>query len=75
MRFRVESWSHPQRPHTVDLLAFNGLGECSCADWSIRRAKAAKLGLKGQESQCRHITATRNYFLNKLLEQMARDHR
>lgn len=75
MRFRVESWSKPQQPHMVDLLAHSGASQCSCVDWSTRRGPAIKGGaLPGTpESMCRHVKAARHYFLNKLLKQMAAD--
>lgn len=76
MRFYVESWSHPQRPHIVDLLAGNGASECSCTDWMTRRNIALRNGGKpgSSETMCRHVKAARNYFLNRLLRQMASDH-
>lgn len=72
MRFRVESWSKPQQPHVVDLLAYEGAGECSCADWSIRRGPAIKAGAIAG-IHCRHVVAARALFLNRLLKQMAYD--
>ena len=43
-RYYVESWSSPQRPHCVDLLAYAGAGECSCKDWQTRRGPIVKPG-------------------------------
>lgn len=76
MRFRVESWSAPQKPHTVDLLAYEGAGECSCTDWSTRRGPAIKHGEPHgtPATCCRHVTAARHYFLNRLLREMAQEH-
>lgn len=76
MRFRVESWSHPQRPHIVDLLANAGRGECSCTDWQTRRGPAIRAGASHgkPETMCRHVKVARTYFLNKLLKQMAADY-
>lgn len=75
MRFHVESWSHPQRPHVVDLLAHTGRGECSCTDWQTRRGPAIKAGASqgSPEALCRHVKVARVYFLNKLLRSMAHD--
>ena len=73
MRYRVESWSSAKRPHTVDLLANDGAGECSCADWGTRRGPAIKAGgFPGTApTMCRHVTAARLHFLNRLLREMA----
>jgi hypothetical protein len=75
MRFRVESWSNPQRPHTVDLLSQKGFGECSCTDWVTRRAINARNGaaMGTEATMCRHIKAARLFFLNRLLTRMAQD--
>ena len=75
MRFRVESWSNPQKPHLVDLLARKGFGECSCTDWVTRRAVNARNGapMGTDETMCRHVKVARLYFLNKLLVKMAQD--
>jgi len=32
-RYQVESWGQRTEPHIVDLLAFDGVGACSCKDW------------------------------------------
>lgn len=73
MIFDVESWTAPQKPHRVDLLAHGGIGECSCTDWSTRRWPAIR-DKKTTGLHCRHVTAARLYFLNKLLRHMAQDH-
>jgi len=76
MRFHVESWSSPQKPHLVDLLEYDGAGACSCTDWSTRRGPAIKAGcLPGlPETMCRHVAVARRVFLNQLLRQMATEH-
>ena len=70
MRYHVESWSRPRRPHVVDLLAYGGSGECSCTDWSTRRGPAVKAG-ESVGIYCRHVLAARSYFLNGVLSAMA----
>jgi hypothetical protein len=74
MRFRVESWSNPAQPHTVDLLAYKGAGECSCTDWQTRRWPAIRDGAT-TGTRCRHVIAARSYFLDSLLATMAEKHR
>jgi hypothetical protein len=73
MRFHVESWTRPTRPHLVDLLAHGGIGECSCADWQSRRWPLIRDGLPGQ-NRCRHVNAARAHFLDNLLLAMAATH-
>lgn len=76
MRFHVESWTKAQRPHVVDLLANDGAGECSCADWATRRGPALRAGapMHTPETLCRHVQAAHRFFLRRLLPRMARDH-
>ena len=82
MRFRVESRGSPEFPHTVDLLAHGGLGECSCRDWEIvcfpnyrqggRRIGAGpRKSRDPQRTRCCHVEAARELFLNELLARMA----
>jgi hypothetical protein len=71
-RFRAESWSHPQRPHLVDLLDRTPIGSCSCLDYTTRRWPAYKLSLiVSNDHRCKHIRAAREHFLNLILEDMA----
>ena len=74
MRYHVESWSIPARPHTVDLLSWAGRGECSCKDWQTRRGPLIKAGER-HGVFCRHVIAARTHFLDGLLERMSREHR
>lgn len=74
MRFHVESWSSPSRPHTVDLLAREGAGECSCKDWQTRRGPAIKRGERAGIF-CKHVLAARRYFLDGLLKRLSHEHR
>lgn len=70
MRFHVESWTTPKRPHLVDLLAHAGVGECSCTDWQTRRWPRIRDG-ETTQTKCRHVLAARAYFLDRLLAAMA----
>lgn len=74
MRFHVESWEVPARPHTVDLLSWAGCGECSCKDWQVRRGPLIKSGLR-EGVFCKHVIAARAYFLDDLLHTMSRRQR
>lgn len=71
-RFRVQSKSHPQRPHMVDLLDRTPIGSCSCLDYTTRRWPAYKLSLITSDAyRCKHIKAAREHFMNLILEEMA----
>lgn len=77
MRYSVESWTKAQRPHMVDLLAYQGAGECSCKSWVTQKWPLIrdKTGFPGTPAtMCRHVSAARLYFLNRLLCTMAHNH-
>ena len=60
-RFFVQSGSNPDGRHLVDLLE----GQCGCADYVCRRrAYEAKTG---SPYKCRHLRATREFFLDQIL--------
>ena len=73
LRFYVESWTSPQRPHVVDLSSYGGAGECSCKDWQTRRGSIVKAGAKPgtSGSMCKHVIAARTSFVNHLLADMS----
>lgn len=73
LRYHVESWTSPQRPHLVDLSEYGGRGSCSCKDWQTRRGPLVKAGcaLGAPESMCRHVISARHYFTNSILSQIA----
>lgn len=60
--------------YRVDLLANHGAGECSCTDWATRRNAGIKQGLEWgtTATACKHVLKARRFFLNGLLQNMAR---
>lgn len=77
MIYAVESWTEGREPHRVDLLAYEGRGECSCKSWQCRVEPALKGGASFYDPRgfCRHVQAARQFFLCRLLGQMSDDHR
>jgi len=60
--------------YRVDLLANAGFGECSCTDWATRRNAGIKSGgeMGTTATACKHVLKARRFFLNGLLQHMAR---
>lgn len=67
--------SKPPHRYRVDLLSLGGATECSCKDFATRRGPAIERGepLGTRSTLCRHGIIARRFFLNGLLQQMARD--
>lgn len=72
MRYYVGSEGNPRGSYLVDLLSYEGRGECSCKDWSTRRWPAIR---DGGSDTCKHVRAARDYFLNGLLRELSRQQR
>lgn len=64
-RYFVSSTSKPDVENLVDLLALDCNGECSCEDF--RMVKLPNLRRKDGPTQCKHIKAVREHFLNQVL--------
>lgn len=73
-RFKCESWETPDQPHTVDLLAYGGNGECFCVSFCAVKREAIKNGspLFSGETMCRHIIAARDYMINEILKDQSK---
>jgi hypothetical protein len=76
--YLVESWSEPEHPQRVDLLAHLGRGECSCKNWQTKRwpmirdkLPELRYGEPGS-SVCRHVEVARLKYLREHLEDLAR---
>jgi hypothetical protein len=73
--FHVESWSRPQQPHRVELLAQDGFGECSCTSWGTRKWPAIRdktVKVRGTKAtECRHVEAARVYKWNQQMRDLA----
>ncbi len=56
--------------HLVDLLAYNGAGECACEDWRYRRKAIIEQGATDQQRYCRHVAAAREFMLNDVIQRI-----
>lgn len=69
-RWRVESESRPSAPHLVDLLGYDGNGECSCPHFVFTLARELKMGrVPSPATRCKHIRAAREALLNALIRE------
>jgi hypothetical protein len=75
LRYYVESWSSPSRPHIVDLAENQGNGACSCRDFVTRRQPNIDklMPLFSRETSCRHVIAARRHFTIHTLTDIARE--
>lgn len=78
MVFEVRSRSAAKRGkvarYRVDLLAFGGHGQCHCKSWQTRNWPKIRDGgsIGAPATVCWHVKMARWYFLNQLLELMAK---
>lgn len=74
MCYWVSSDRNPRNKYRVDLLANNGAGGCSCADFRTRRQPAIDRGEPTwtETTTCKHTIKTARYFLRTLFRDMAR---
>ena len=70
LRYWVQSRSHPQKPHVVDLSEHGGRGKCSCIGWDTTRWPMIRDGcaVGAPGSCCTHVLAARTHWLNHSLE-------
>lgn len=75
--FEVESWSKPEQPHRVELVALNGFGQCSCMawfcnKWPVIRDDVSNHLIRGtKRTECRHVEAARVYKWNQEMKRLA----
>jgi hypothetical protein len=77
VRYIFEAKSTKGEAHVVDLLAFDGLGECSCQHFQFRIMPLVRRGLieKGNPlGHCKHIRRAREKFCDMALEAYSRTH-
>lgn len=69
-RYRVQSKTDPENPHLVDLLEYQGNGECSCPDFYFDKRGNLKAGQTPQtkHTMCRHIMIARTKWANDSLK-------
>lgn len=66
--FFIPSREEPAFEHTVDLLAYYGNGDCTCADFSVRCEPILKAKVPTTaRTRCRHIEAALRLFADEVL--------
>lgn len=74
-RFQVRSKSRPDQYHLVDLVAYNGAGECSCIRFdTVCRPLILKTGSLPPSKRCRHIKAGREMAMTLTLREYLAHH-
>ena len=82
-RYHVESHSEGQMPYLVDLLANDGIGQCSCIDFQTRcwpnyKANAVEVpyGVHGRpnrsRTECKHLHVVRKKFYKDIIRELIR---
>lgn len=63
----------------MELDAYNGNGRCSCPDFCCRMEPEVRADLKSgrpgawtEKTRCKHIRLTRTYFLDRIIQEMAK---
>ena len=56
--------------YMVDLLAYDGHGQCSCPHWNYRLGPAREKGEKPDVRWCKHIAAARDVMLDDVIARM-----
>lgn len=68
-RYLVESEAG-KPPYLVDLLAWDGEGECTCQHWQYRIGSALRNELPPPIRFCKHIEAARDTLLDSVISKM-----
>lgn len=82
LRYYVESWGQPERPHTVDLSGYGGYGQCDCWNFlkhksknivKAMREKPGELDLNDR-TMCQHTKAAHRYWHARALPAYVASH-
>lgn len=57
--------------YVVDIIAFDGTGQCNCPDYQIRKEGKVVLGGRGARFRCKHIKLAREWALEFILPKLA----
>jgi hypothetical protein len=68
-RYFVASQSQAGK-YMVDLLAYNGHGQCACPQWVYRIGPAREKGEQPPVRWCKHIAAAREVMLDDVIARM-----
>ena len=69
-RYLVTSERDITTSYVVDLLAYEGEGECSCDDWTHRIGGHLKAGTTPPRRFCKHIESARAVFVDAVIRRM-----
>lgn len=67
-RWLVESEARPGEHHMVELLHWDGFGECACEHFQMRILTGLKMNMP--EKPCKHITAAKIALADVVLERI-----
>jgi hypothetical protein len=71
--YLCKSQRSPTVRYTIDLEFHEGLGQCDCADFALRRFPIWKsVQANYDHLRCKHIRAIRNHFLDQILAHYAK---
>jgi hypothetical protein len=65
-----ESPKNEDDHYLVDLLAWEGAGQCSCADWDHRIGPFLRAGEPPVKRFCKHIISVRERFCDDVIARM-----
>ena len=67
----VESEARPGEHHLVELLDYNGFGQCACEHFQMRIAPTIREGF--QIEPCKHIKEAKQAFADLIIERMVQN--
>lgn len=67
----VESEARPGEHHMVELLHWDGFGECACEHFQMRILTGLKMNMP--EKPCKHINAAKMAFADLVLKRMTQN--
>lgn len=71
--YLVESDNPKAPPYLVDLLANDGEGQCTCADWDFRIGKYLRDEMPPEKRFCKHLVAAREVMLDHVISVMLKN--
>lgn len=68
-RYLVASQSQEGK-YMVDVLAYDGHGQCACPQWQYRIGPAREAGEQPPVKYCKHLKAAREQFTDDIIQRM-----
>lgn len=69
--FLIQSESDPATYYAVDLMAYDGEGQCTCDDYMTRVEPSRKAGVKPVHRNCKHIRAAFEHVGREFMMQLS----